>query len=186
MLSLPIFQNNLIKDGIPGNIRKAEHFLPLLKKLIVYFRDLLKSKELLMMSPLKVVYELQEKHFIDQRTLKFTQQRLQILLNTLQVERIDDYRPLNILANLVTLISTYFKGFTVIIEPYPQEELIFDPVLQFYCLDASIAMQPVFQKFRNVVLTSGTISPMEIYPKMLNFMPTLIKAFDIRLPRNAI
>jgi DNA excision repair protein ERCC-2 len=84
------------------------------------------------------------------------------------------------------MISTYFKGFTVIVEPYPEDQLIFDPMLQFYCLDASLAMQPVFAKFRNVVLTSGTISPMEIYPKILNFMPKLIKAFNIRLPRNAI
>jgi DNA excision repair protein ERCC-2 len=129
MLSHPILQSDVIREAIPGNIRKAEHFLPLLKKLIIYFRDLMKSKELLIMSPLKVLFQLQEKHFIEQRTLKFTQQRLQILFNTLQIESIDDYRPLTILANLVTLISTYFKGFTVIMEPYSQEELILDPVL---------------------------------------------------------
>ena len=85
----------------------------------------------------------------------------------------------------MTLISTYFKGFTVIVEPYPVDNL-FDPILQFYCLDASIATQPVFSKFRNVVLTSGTISPMDIYPRILNFKPKLMKAFNIRLPRNAI
>jgi DNA excision repair protein ERCC-2 len=84
------------------------------------------------------------------------------------------------------MISTYFKGFTVIVEPYPEDQLIYDPLLQFYCLDASIATQPVFNKFRNVVLTSGTISPMEIYPRMLNFTPKVTRAFNIVLPRNAI
>ena len=107
-------------------------------------------------------------------------------MNALQIAKVEDFGALNLLANLATLVSTYFKGFTVIVEPYPQDQLIFDPVLQFYCLDASLATQPVFSKFRNVVLTSGTISPMEIYPKILNFRPKLVRAFNIALPRNAI
>lgn len=92
-----------------------------------------------------------------------------MLLNTLEVTKIDEFRALNLVANLATLTATYFKGFVVIIEPYPEDQLLFDPLLQFYCLDASLATGPIFNKFRNVVLTSGTISPMEIYPKMLNF-----------------
>ena len=139
-----------------------------------------------MLSPLILVSELQEKFYIEQRTLKFSQQRLAQLLNTLQVQKLDEFRSLTLVVNLATLISTYFKGFTVIIEPYPEDQLLHDPILQFYCLDASLAMQPVFQKYRNVVLTSGTISPMEIYPKMLNFTPRIIRAFSIVLPRNAI
>lgn len=83
------------------------------------------------------------------------------------------------------MLSTYYKGFVVIVEPYP-EEMIFDPLIQFYCLDASIAVKPVFDKFSNVILTSGTISPMEMYPRMLNFTPKVTRAFEIVLPRNAI
>ena len=120
--------------------------------------------------------------------MKFTAQRLHILLNTLQVANIDEYRPLNLVANLASLISTYYKGFVVIVEPYPDGQLRHDPdpLLQFYCMDASLATQPVFAKFRNVILTSGTISPMEIYPRILNFTPRIMKAFQIHLPRNAI
>jgi DNA excision repair protein ERCC-2 len=33
------------------------------------------------------------------------------------------------------------------------------------CLDASLAMRPVFAKFQSVVITSGTLSPMNLYPK---------------------
>lgn len=61
-----------------------------------------------------------------------------------------------------------------------------DPVLQLYCMDASIATRPVFEKFKNVILTSGTISPLDMYQKILNFKPVIAKAFDIQLPRNAI
>ena len=83
----------------------------------------------------------------------------------------------------------------MILEPYPEDlgkigklAQKKDPLLQFYCLDASIAMKPIFAKYKNVILTSGTISPLDIYPKILNFKPTISKAFDIKLPqfRNSI
>ena len=90
-------------------------------------------------------------------------------MNTLEITNLDEFSPINLVADFATLVSTYFKGFTVIIEPYPEDNLIYDPLLQFYCLDASIATKPLFAKYRNVILTSGTISPIEIYPKMLDF-----------------
>jgi DNA excision repair protein ERCC-2 len=98
----------------------------------------------------------------------------------------DEYRALTIVADFATLVSTYYKGFTVIIEPYPDDNIIYDPLMQFYCLDASLATKPLFAKYRNVILTSGTISPIEMYPKILDFTPKVSKAFDIALPRNAI
>ena len=76
----------------------------------------------------------------------------------------------------------------MILEPYPEDSGLgfMDPLMQLYCLDASIAVEPIFSKFKSVILTSGTISPIEIYPKILNFTPKVMKAFDIELPRNAI
>ena len=98
-----------------------------------------------------------------------------MLLNTLEVENVNEFGSLSLVAKLATMVSTYFQGFVVIIEPYPED--FWEPLLQFYCLDASLATQPIFKKFHNVVLTSGTISPMEIYPKMLNFQPRVMRAF---------
>lgn len=52
MLSHPILQKDIVKESIPGNIRKAKHFLPMLRKLIVFFKEKLNSTQLLMLSPL--------------------------------------------------------------------------------------------------------------------------------------
>ena len=60
-------------------------------------------------------------------------------MNTLEIANIDEYRAIGLVADFATLLSTYFKGFTVIIDPYPEDNLIKDPLMQFYCLDASIA-----------------------------------------------
>lgn len=65
-------------------------------------------------------------------------------MNTLEITNLDEFSSINIIADFATLISTYYKGFTIIIEPYPEDNLIYDPLLQFYCLDASIATRPLF------------------------------------------
>lgn len=85
-------------------------------------------------------------------------------------------------------------GFAVLMEPFnDRTPEIADPILRLCCLDASIAMKPVrprlssamgcctcsrhnmcvqvLTKFRNVIITSGTLSPLDVYPKMLNFTP---------------
>ncbi len=58
--------------------------------------------------------------------------------------------------------------------------------MTFSCMDSSLAMKPIFESYPSVILTSGTMSPLEIYPKMLDFKPYLCKSIDIELSRNSI
>jgi DNA excision repair protein ERCC-2 len=72
-------------------------------------------------------------------------------------------------------VGTYAKGFAIIIEPFDERTpAVRDPVLQLACLDASLAIAPVLQRFQSVVITSGTLSPIDLYPKILNFHPVVI------------
>ena len=49
-----------------------------------------------------------------------------------------------------------FSGFVLIIEPFDDRTpTIPNPVLNFSCLDASIAVKPVFDRFQSVIITSG-------------------------------
>jgi DNA excision repair protein ERCC-2 len=59
------------------------------------------------------------------------------------------------------------QGFALVLEPFDERYPdVRDPVLQLACLDASIAVKPVFERFQSVVLTSGTISIAEnLYPR---------------------
>lgn len=84
------------------------------------------------------------------------------------------------------MLAEYEDGFSIIIDPYPEDDHILDPKLIFYCMDASIAVKPLFAKYRNVVLTSGTISPLPTYAKLLDFKPVMMRSFGNTLPRNAI
>lgn len=68
------------------------------------------------------------------------------------------------------LVATYEKGFLLILEPFESETTTApNPILHFTCSDASIAIKAVFERFSSVVIASGTISPLEMYPKILQF-----------------
>jgi len=54
------------------------------------------------------------------------------------------------------------------------------------CLDASIAMKPVFARFNSVVITSGTLSPLDMYPKILDFRPVSVTSLPMTLSRNCL
>ena len=53
--------------------------------------------------------------------MKHARDRLTSLLNTLEVDKINDYQSLNIIADFATLIATQFEGFSMILEPYPED-----------------------------------------------------------------
>jgi DNA excision repair protein ERCC-2 len=59
-------------------------------------------------------------------------------------------------------------------------------VLQLSCLDASLAMKPIFAKFQTVVITSGTLSPLDLYPRILSFRPVAIASLGMTLTRDCL
>jgi DNA excision repair protein ERCC-2 len=100
------------------------------------------------------------------------------------VTSLDEYNALTEVANFVTLLSTYMEGFSVVIEP--QGSIIAgvtEPLLQLCCLDASVAIKPVFEHFQSVIITSGTLSPIDLYPKLLNFHPIIRESLPMSVFR---
>jgi DNA excision repair protein ERCC-2 len=59
-----------------------------------------------------------------------------------------------------------------------------NPILHLTCLDATFAIKPVFDRFSSVIITSGTLSPMELYPTLLGFQPVICKSYQMTLTRN--
>ncbi|KNC36875.1 DNA excision-repair helicase [Plasmodium falciparum RAJ116] len=90
----------------------------------------------------------------------------------------EDYSSLN--------IEIIFKGFIIICDPYPEATGIYDPLIQFACLDSSIAMKTVITNIKSIILTSGTITPLELYPKLLNFKTVLTASFPMSFDRNCV
>ncbi|KIH57306.1 DNA repair helicase [Ancylostoma duodenale] len=72
------------------------------------------------------------------------------------------------------------KGFSLIIEPAEASQ---PAQLTLSCMDASIAIRPVMERFQTVVITSGTLSPLEMYPKILDFDPAVMASLTMTLAR---
>src|SRR5207247_6532594 len=95
-------------------------------------------------------------------------------------------QPLQEVATFATLAPTYESCFLLILEPFESDTAeIPNPVLHFACLDAAIAIRPVFERFASVIITSGTMSPLEMYPKMLGFSTVIQESYSMTLARRS-
>ena len=137
-------------------------------------------------TPPSFLTHLKELTFIEKKPLRFCAERLTSLVRTLELTNIEDYQPLQEVAMFATLVATYDTGFQLILEPFESDTAkVPNPVLHFTCLDAAIAIKPVFERFSSVILTSGTISPLEMYPRMLGFEAKIQESYTMTLARKS-
>ena len=163
-LANPILPNDILDEVVPGNIRKAEHFIIFMKRFLEYVKTRLKVQHKVQESPPSFLKDLATKVCIERKPMRFCFERLRSLLKSLELVDMQNYSPLILLANFATMVSTYTQGFTIIIEIPDDGRPItsisgagsgVSPVLYFACLDASIAIRPVFDRFKSVIITSG-------------------------------
>lgn len=186
-LRSPVLPDDLVSEAIPGSIRRAEHFVALLRRIVNFLRRYLLVDQAQSEGPLSVVTKIEQDSEMDSKSLKFCHERLRSLLNTLKVANLDEYTPITKVADFVTLLGTYSQGFTVIVDPYPEAAGIYDPNLLLSCLDASLAIRPVLKRYRSTVLTSGTMSPLEMYPKILGMTNVVVtESFAISMDRKCL
>lgn len=183
-LANPVLPDDILREAVPGNIRHADHFLGFLNRFIAYLKTRLRVQHVIQESPAGFLKDIHSKVCIDRKPLRFCAERLQSLLRTLEITDLTDYGGLTVITHFATLVSTYTQGFTIIIEPFDDKTpTVANPILYFSCLDSSIAMRPIFRRFQSVVITSGTLSPMDMYPKILDFDPVVMSSFTMTLAR---
>ncbi|KAL3603639.1 hypothetical protein D5086_004498 [Populus alba] len=186
-LSNPALPDDILREAVPGNIRRAEHFLHVLRRLLQYLTVRLDTENVEKESPISFVASINNQAGIDQKTLKFCYDRLHSLMLTLEITDTDEFLHVQTICDFATLVGTYSHGFSIIIEPFDERmPHIPDPVLQLSCHDASLAIKPVFDRFQSVVITSGTLSPIDLYPRLLNFHPVVSRSFKMSLTRDCI
>ena len=185
IMANPIIPDDLLQEAIPGNIRQGEHFLAFLRRFTEYLKTKLKTPHVVTESPSAFLKAIKDATTIERKPLRFASERLASLLKTLELTELDEFGALQRIANLGTISATYLQGFLLILEPFDEQAPhVSNPVFHLCCLDATIAMKPVFERFQSVVITSGTLSPLEIYPKILSFSPVLMHSFPLTLSSN--
>lgn len=130
-LANPALPDDILKEAVPGNIRRAEHFLHVLRRLVQYLRGRLDTENVEKESPINFVASLNTHAGIDQKTLKFCYDRLHSLMLTLEITDTDEFLHIQTICDFATLVGTYSRGFSIIIEPFDERmPHIPDPVLQ--------------------------------------------------------
>lgn len=180
---------------IPKEIIIADRFVDFLQRLADFnHRIVTRVTRTYVADPLTFLTKVRDECALEVSQFIFLAERLKKLLSTLEVADTGSFRPVSHLAQMYTLLATYYKderyekpGFVVVCEAQdPSRPGIPDPVIRTVCVDASLALREVFSKYRSVILTSGTLSPLDIYPKILGFTPTLTKSFRMTLSRKCI
>ena len=102
--------DELLQEVVPGNIRKAEHFVGFLKRWIEYLKNKLKGMDPLTESPNGFLQHVKEITFLDKKALQFTSERLASLIRTLELVGIDELVALQKVASFATLVACYTEG----------------------------------------------------------------------------
>eukprot|EP01028_Stygiella_incarcerata_P011851 TRINITY_DN694_c0_g1_i1.p1 TRINITY_DN694_c0_g1~~TRINITY_DN694_c0_g1_i1.p1 ORF type:complete len:827 (-),score=217.16 TRINITY_DN694_c0_g1_i1:74-2554(-) len=178
VLPVDIPQNE--ENRVPGNIRYTHRFLKYLRRLVwALSKNLPEDPHRESVS--SFVGRLRKEYFVESDELRFSSDRLRSSLYTLKEYDVDRFKQVALLCEFASLIGTYDRGFTMIFDrkPDPSPSDRSPGVISLCCLDASIAMKPVFQRYKSVILTSGTLSPLHMYEKLLKFSPAVSEAFPM-------
>jgi len=177
----------VLAEAMPGNIRNAELFVRYMQLVVRYLREKIKVRELETIVPKRFLEVMARSLSIDVSPLKFSFSRLQSLLRTLEVTGMEEFHSLSLVADFCSIITSYETGFLVVLESHrPKAPHIPDPLMQLVCLDAGLAIRPVFKKYASVILTSGTLSPLDMYPKILDFRPSVRMSLEMSVDRQCI
>jgi len=185
----------VLNEAVPGNIRRAEHFISFMKKVVEHLKARLRTVAgpnggVKSETPLAFLHQMISGTSLEPKPLKFAYSRLNSLLRTLQLPNLDDFNSLSDVADFSTLLSTYSEGvpkFAIIMEPNGSSVPgASDPVIQLACLDSSLAIAPLFKRFGSVIITSGTLSPIYLYPKLLQFEPRVSESLQMSTFRPCI
>lgn len=132
ILANPVLPDEILQEAVPGNIRNAEHFISFLKRFIEYLKTRLRVQHVVQESPVGFLKDVQQKVCIERKPLRFCAERLASLLRTLEMSDLTDFSPVILITHLATLVSTYTKGFTIIVEPFDDKTpTVSNPILHF-------------------------------------------------------
>ena len=97
LVASPLLADDLVKTAVPGNIRKAKHFINFMRSFQEYLRSNMQSNEVTVEESVVFVnkFRASTRMRLNQvAALKFSHDRLQSLLRTLRISDLDRYTPL--------------------------------------------------------------------------------------------
>lgn len=129
----------------------------------------------------QVIAKINEKCDLDAETIQFMPDRFANFLIQHRVPEFDQFNPLIEILNFASYMAVSNEGYTVFVEQTQD-----GPIIHHACLDASIAFKLANSHFNRIIVTSGTLSPLNIYPLILNFEPVSMSDFTMSFVRRCL
>jgi DNA excision repair protein ERCC-2 len=189
--SASILPSYVLEQAVPNDIRKAESFVALLRRLIDFLKQKSAGHAVVQQKAASFLASVTHACSIDGSTLRLVHDRLMSLLRTLQVASWHEFSPLAKVTDFVTTLATYSHTgkdtrFVVLFEPFDDFTGERAPWLRLVCCDPGLALQWIFDRFSTVVLTSGTLSPLDFYPRILGFTCVVSASFNRTMTRECV
>ena len=88
-LGNPVLPAEVLQEAVPGSIRKGEHFVAFLRRLIEYVKVRLRVQHVVQESPAGFLADIAGKVCIERKPLRFCAERLANLIRTLEISHAD-------------------------------------------------------------------------------------------------
>ena len=94
LVASPVLPSDVLREAVPGNIRRAKHFLLFLRGWVEYIKQRLLLPQVSQETPAAFLVDVQAATQLqDTKALRFCFDRLQSLFQTLKLTDLDDYTP---------------------------------------------------------------------------------------------
>lgn len=107
--------------------------------------------------------------------------RFQQFLRNNKVPDIDKFQPLLSTLDFASALTNHNFGYNIFVEP-----TLDGPIIMLYCVDSTIAFKNAQSHFLRIIITSGTLSPLSIYPILLGFEPVSMVDFTMSFSRRCL
>ena len=211
MLSKPQLPQKVIEKAMPSSIKNFDTFIDDARKIIKFLtgfiqgterprRDFEVSVDALLHNqtnanptlavldtdierypPNLILGLIQQKCGITPAALHSMGDRLTSFVENNKIPNYEVFVPMFDMLEFTGLLSAYDDGFTVFVEQTQT-----GPVMQIACLDCTLTFEPVLRHFNRIVITSGTLSPLSFYPKLLNFQPVSTVCLTMSFSRQCL
>lgn len=183
-----VLPEDVLREAVPQSIRKAEAFISLLRKLTDFLKQKSRSNVVTQESPGPFLCSMAEACRVeDFKAFQVLYERLILLMRTLELSSWQEFRSLMRVGDFATILATYRReGFVVLFEPFNDVTGERAPVLRLVNCDPGLAFRWLMAKFDTIIMTSGTLSPLEFYPRLLNFRAAVSQSFNMSMDRRCV
>ncbi|KAK8793313.1 hypothetical protein WA158_004672 [Blastocystis sp. Blastoise] len=187
MITGPPLPEGLAQRKIPGDIKKVDNFLTVVEHAINYLDKTIKTAGINITSAELFKLDMNRRIFLNETVLCHMWSRYNSMINTLQLPSDNYLYNLSQVIDFLTLLGTYSRGFYVISESTAvSSTTTFKNILEFCCTDPSIIFKEIQKRFQHIIITSGTLSPLDMYTRLLSFSPAVMRSIPLTMPYNCI